>query len=153
MITHIHHKVPKYRGGTDDPSNLIEVTVEQHAELHLALYLEDGRWEDWLAFNGLAGIIGHEECVKQAQSLAVSKANATRVWSDEMRANLSKGNKTRGAKIYCSDLNKTWDCAKDAAEELGMNHKMIYRVACGERKTHKGLHFTRVGDVEPRRKK
>ena len=139
-------------GGTDDPSNIVEVSVEQHAELHLSLYLEHGRWEDWLAYHGLAGIIDNAEAVSLAQSHAVAKANRERVWSDESRAKISKRNAERGAKIYCLDLDKTWDCAKDAGEELGMNHKMIYRVACGERKTHKGLRFQRVGDVEPRNK-
>ena len=40
-------------GGTDDPSNLVEVTVDQHAELHFALYLEHGKLEDYLAAKSL----------------------------------------------------------------------------------------------------
>ena len=84
----------------------------------------------------------------------VSKANKERVWTEEMRARVATGNKTRGAKIYCPDLNKTWDCAKDAAEELGLNWKQLYEVARGARgrKTYKGLRFERVGNVESRRK-
>jgi hypothetical protein len=81
----------------------------------------------------------------------VGEANKTRVWKQESKDKISQANKARGAKIYCSDLNKTWDCAKDAARDLGMNHKMIYRVAMGDRKTHKGLHFERVGQVEARK--
>jgi len=27
MITHKHHIIPKHIGGTDDPSNLIELTI------------------------------------------------------------------------------------------------------------------------------
>ena len=42
-------------GGTDDPSNLIEVSVEEHAELHFALYMEHGKYEDYIAYNMLAG--------------------------------------------------------------------------------------------------
>lgn len=82
---------------------------------------------------------------------AVGEANKNRVWSEEGKRTISEKNKARGAKIYCEDLKKTWLCAKDAGEELGLNPKMIYRVACGERKTHKGLHFERVGKVEARK--
>lgn len=55
MITHIHHIVPRHAGGSDDPSNLVSVTIEEHAELHLSLYLEHGRWQDWVAFQFLSG--------------------------------------------------------------------------------------------------
>ena len=152
-MKHKHHIIPKHRGGTDDPSNIIEVSVEEHAELHLAEYLTYGLKEDWLAYRGLSGIIDTVECVREAQSIATSKANKIRVWSQETRKKHSRSQAKRGAKIYCIDLNKTWDCAKDAGEELGMNPKMIYRVASGERKSHKGLRFIRIGKVEPRKVK
>jgi hypothetical protein len=32
-LKHIHHIVPKHMGGTDDPSNLVELTVAEHALL------------------------------------------------------------------------------------------------------------------------
>lgn len=152
-MKHKHHIIPKHMGGTDDPSNIIEVSVEQHAELHLALYLEHGLKEDWLAYRGLAGIISHEDAVREAQRLGVSKANAERIWTDEMRKNLSNGNKTRGAKIRCVELDRVWDCAKDASEELGIDSKTIYECArSGRPKTYKGYHWERVGVVETRRK-
>ena len=83
----------------------------------------------------------------------VSKANAERVWTEEMRNNLSQATKKQGAKIYCIELNKTWDCAKDAAEELELNAKHLYEVARGARgrKTYKGLNFERVGEVRRRK--
>lgn len=43
-------------GGTDEPSNLFECSVEEHAELHFALYLEHGCIGDWVAFHMLSGI-------------------------------------------------------------------------------------------------
>lgn len=58
---HKHHIVPRHAGGTDDPSNLVEVTIEEHAELHLDLYLTHGRWEDWVAYHMVSGQIGKEE--------------------------------------------------------------------------------------------
>ena len=75
---HRHHKIPRHAGGTDEPSNIIECSVEEHAELHFALYLEHGRWQDWYAAMGLAGIIGKEEIVREQCSRASIKGNTGR---------------------------------------------------------------------------
>ena len=60
-MKHIHHIIPRHMGGTDDKSNLVEVSLEEHAELHFALYLEHGMLEDWCAAYGLCGLIGRPE--------------------------------------------------------------------------------------------
>ena len=130
---------------------MVEVSVEQHAQLHLAEYLTYGLWEDWLAYRGLSGIISHEECVSEAQSAAVADANRKRVWSDESRNKITQKNKQRGATIHCPDLNKTWLCANDAALELGLNAKVLYEYARGRKKgKYKGYTFIRTGQVEKR---
>ena len=49
-IYHVHHIVPRHMGGTDDPSNLKRLTVEQHAKAHLKLYKKYGKIEDWHAW-------------------------------------------------------------------------------------------------------
>lgn len=67
-IYHWHHIVPKHMGGTDDPSNLIKLTVEEHAEAHRKLWEEHGLWQDRLAWMGLSGMIDHQECIRLAQS-------------------------------------------------------------------------------------
>ena len=67
---HRHHILPKHMGGTDAVSNLVMLSVEEHAEAHKKLYEEFGRWQDKIAWQGLSGIIGHEEAVFAAQSLA-----------------------------------------------------------------------------------
>lgn len=54
-IRHKHHILPRHAGGTDDPSNIIEVSVQEHAELHFSLYLQHGRWQDWCAAYFLSG--------------------------------------------------------------------------------------------------
>lgn len=33
-MKHRHHKVPRHMGGTDDPDNLVLLTIEEHAEAH-----------------------------------------------------------------------------------------------------------------------
>lgn len=72
-MKHIHHIIPKHLGGTDDPENLIELTVEEHAEAHKKLWEQYGRWEDKLAWQGLAGLLTQEELVKQMLSEAGKK--------------------------------------------------------------------------------
>jgi hypothetical protein len=64
-IYHKHHIVPRHMGGTDDPSNLVELTVKEHAEAHRKLFEQYGHWQDELAWKGLAGIIGKEELVNR----------------------------------------------------------------------------------------
>lgn len=64
-IKHKHHIIPKHAGGSDDPSNLVELTIEEHAEAHRLLFLEHGRWQDELAWKGLAGLIGHDELIDE----------------------------------------------------------------------------------------
>ena len=73
-MKHIHHIIPKHMGGTDDPSNLVELTIEEHAEAHKKLYEEYGREEDKIAWMGLSGQIGKEEIVKRVLSEAGKKS-------------------------------------------------------------------------------
>jgi hypothetical protein len=65
MIKHKHHIVPRHAGGSDDPSNLIELTIEEHAEAHRILYETNGRDEDRWAWLGLTGQIGKDEILRQ----------------------------------------------------------------------------------------
>ncbi len=66
-IYHWHHIVPRHAGGTNDPENLVRVTVEEHAELHFARYLKYGEMGDWLAAYSLSGQITHAEAAAEAR--------------------------------------------------------------------------------------
>lgn len=68
MVKHKHHIIPKHMGGTDDPSNLIELTVEEHAEAHRRLYEQHGHLQDKLAWLGLSGLINGAEILYTLQS-------------------------------------------------------------------------------------
>jgi len=68
IVKHKHHIIPRHAGGTDDPSNLVELTVEEHAEAHRVLYEKYGRWQDELAWKGLSGMIGKEEIIRRTVS-------------------------------------------------------------------------------------
>jgi hypothetical protein len=72
MSKHRHHIIPKHAGGTDDPSNIIELTVKEHAEAHLWRWLKYGQWQDKIAWKALLGRIGKEEIIRQVQYNAVT---------------------------------------------------------------------------------
>ena len=50
-------------GGSDDPSNIIELTTEEHALAHKKLYEEHGKKHDYVAWQALFGYIGKEEAI------------------------------------------------------------------------------------------
>lgn len=64
-MKHLHHIIPRHAGGTDDPSNLVELTVEEHANAHKDLFEKYGRIQDKLAWQGLSGILNREEIIEQ----------------------------------------------------------------------------------------
>ena len=69
-MKHLHHIIPRHAGGTDDPSNLVELTTEEHAEAHRKLYAEHGRWQDFCAWQALSKRIGQEEILRYKQGMA-----------------------------------------------------------------------------------
>ena len=66
-MSHKHHIIPKHIGGTDDPSNFVELSVADHAEAHKTLYEQHGRWQDYVAWQGLAKLSPKEELVRIRQ--------------------------------------------------------------------------------------
>lgn len=69
--THKHHIIPKHMGGNDDPSNLIELTVEEHAAAHLELYKNYGKEQDKIAWQLLSGQINVDEARRSAASVVM----------------------------------------------------------------------------------
>ena len=69
-------------GGTDSESNLIELSIEEHAEAHRLLWEQHGKIEDKLAWQGLLGLIDKEELMKtllsEAGKRGAIKGNANR---------------------------------------------------------------------------
>ena len=54
-------------GGADDLDNLIELSIEEHAEAHKVLFEKHGKWEDELAWKALSGQVTMSEASKIAQ--------------------------------------------------------------------------------------
>lgn len=80
-IYHIHHIVPKHMGGTDDPSNLVKLTIKEHAEAHKLLWEKNKKWQDELAWKALSGQISSAEAI----IAAIKKARTGKKATDELR--------------------------------------------------------------------
>ena len=89
-MKHLHHIIPKHMGGTDDPSNLVELSVEEHAEAHRKLYEEHGLQADFMAWQMLSGQIGKDEALFMARSIGGRKP-----MSEESKAKLRESCKAR----------------------------------------------------------
>ena len=68
-VTHMHHIVPNHMGGTDDASNIVELSIAEHAEAHRKLHEEHGKNEDYIAWKALSGQIGKEEILYERARL------------------------------------------------------------------------------------
>lgn len=86
---HRHHIIPRYSGGSNDRSNIVELTPIQHAMWHYAEWLRKGEENDRLAWRGLAGLISSSEAREQAIRLGSKLAKEARAknnpkWHERM---------------------------------------------------------------------
>jgi hypothetical protein len=152
-MKHKHHIIPRHIGGSDDPSNLIELTPEAHAEAHRALYEKDGRWQDYLAWQGLAKLSMKKDHVKLCLSEAGKKGNAKRQTTGGnagMKYNMEnikalgirKGEKNPSAKeftiVFPDGTTVLIKSLKTWCELNGLIYNTFYNQCVGRRKTYKG---------------
>lgn len=76
-------------GGTDDPSNLVLLSIEEHADAHKKLYEQYGKMEDFVAWQGLSKMISKKEIIRLKQSIGGKKRM-------QMYGNPAKGKKVGG---------------------------------------------------------
>lgn len=93
-VTHKHHIIPKHMGGSDDASNLVDLTVDEHAEAHRLLWEQHGNEYDRIAWLSLTKQI---DCA-EARILSVIEWNKNRTISDETKQKMSQS-----LKKYYSD--------------------------------------------------
>jgi general stress protein YciG len=67
--THKHHIIPRYLGGSNEPENLVEVTITGHAMFHFCNYQLWSNEEDKIAWRAISGQINMTEAKKEAQVL------------------------------------------------------------------------------------
>lgn len=123
-MLHKHHIIPKHMGGTDDPSNLVEVTVEEHAALHKQLWEDFGCWQDYYAWLGLSK--REEDKIRLRCSLGGKiggKKLAGVPKSEQHRKNLA--NSLRGRKQTIEHVQKVKNALSGSNSSLSKQYKMI----------------------------
>ena len=113
-IYHKHHIIPRHVGGTNDPSNLIKLTIEEHAEAHRILYENHGRWQDYVAWQTLSKQITCAEAIKMAQSLS-NKGERNPMYGMFGEKNPNYGNKGEKNPLYGKKQPKEWNIKKRKA--------------------------------------
>jgi hypothetical protein len=100
---HKHHIIPKHMGGTDEPSNLVLLTVEDHAEAHRKLFEQYGKKQDELAWKGLLGLIDKEDMSRELASLNGKK------WLGKKHSESTKQkmSKVHLGNAYCKGIPKS----------------------------------------------
>lgn len=95
-MKHKHHIISKHMGGSDDPSNLVEVTITQHAMFHYCNWMLYGKWEDKCAWQLLVDNVKNPLHVK-GRKLTDSQRQAI---SERMKGN------THGAGVVFTEERK-----------------------------------------------
>lgn len=127
IMKHKHHIIPRHMGGTDDPSNLIELTIEEHADAHKKLYEEFGRWQDYVAWQGLAKLDKNFDAARESM-LAVNASRKGKTWEEIYGAERAKELKQKSQNVAKERDGKTWD---------GKSYEVVY--PNGSTKIIKGL--------------
>jgi hypothetical protein len=153
--------------GSNHSSNIVTLSVEEHAEAHRKLYEEHGKWQDKIAADMLSGQIKSDEVRRElcrARMLndnpmnnpeSVKKMLESRKWykpSVETKAKTSascRGKKKSNTDNMNKSKLKTYFITTPDGEELIINDmpkfcstnnlqaSLMYKVASGNRNTHK----------------
>jgi len=139
-------------GGTDDPSNLVLLTVEEHALAHKKLWEQYGRWQDELAYKGLIKLITHDEAVL----ISRLKSNSGKSLSETHRKNISeslKGHKLSeetkrkiSQTVKAKDLppiNKGKKFSETTKQKMSINAKNRKKITCSCGKTVDSSNYAR----------
>jgi len=155
-------------GGTDDLSNILKLTIEEHAEAHRILYETYGKREDYLAWKGLSGKIGKDELMRELCALNSSRPGELNTFygkqhteetkrkisekktgvsigkgipkSEEHKQSLSKARKDSAQKyrFQHKDGHIFEGSTGDLARHVGSNGAEPWKLVTGIYKTHKG---------------
>jgi hypothetical protein len=154
-MIHKHHIIPKYAGGTDDSTNIVELTPTQHAMWHWAEWQRKQNYLDFCAYKMILGDVKNPE-FRHARAKAFGHIGGKR--AHEVHPNLAKENGVKGNKSQREKLTaigrtiaeKEWIVISPEGQETrirnmakfcrenGLNKAHMCAVAAGARKQHKG---------------
>ena len=163
MTTHKHHIIPKHMGGSNDPSNLIELTVEEHANAHKLLFETHGKWQDYLAWKALSGQINTDEIRRELTRLTwlgkkhteeskqkIRDKRANQICTEQTRQKMSATRK--GRKITWNLNNASPEANKKRKEKMtGIPKQKLTCPHCnkvGGAPTMKQWHFDKCKEIK-----
>ena len=136
-MKHWHHIIPKHVGGSDDPSNLVLLTVEEHAEEHKKLWETYGRWQDKIAWKTLSGQITIQEAREQMMKCnnpmhrldVLEKMSGENHWSKKPgKIHNSKVNHSKGSSKKILVEGIIYNSIKEAADKLNVWPRNIKKI-------------------------
>ena len=136
-MKHLHHIVPRHAGGSNDSSNLIELTVEEHAEAHRLLWEQHGRWQDKIAWKTLSGQISIQETkdymMKYQNPMfrddVIEKMSGENHWSKRPgKIHNAKVNHPKGSSKKISVGDMIFNSIIEASKQLNMNVRKIKKI-------------------------
>jgi len=159
----VHHIIPRHEGGTDDITNLVALTKEEHAEWHLKRYNEHGNFRDLCAYYmiGYNFTEAHKISSSEGGKIGGKKTFESGVGifrnNEERRSWASMGGKVGGSvqaelglgfHKYKSDpeLHKSW--ASKGGKKSGQFQKKDFQSEMGKRggKNNKGFVWINDGN-------
>ena len=100
-MIHMHHIIPKHMGGSNHPSNIVELTVQEHADAHNLLYSMYKNPYDRIAEQTLLGYIDMDE----AKRLAM-QANRESPHSEETKAKIKAKRQLQKMPTHSAETRK-----------------------------------------------
>jgi len=111
-------------GGSDDPSNLVLLTIEEHAEAHRILFEEHGRIEDYYAWKGLLGVIPKAEILRGLQSYYAKNK------TEEHKENIRRACREAEYPDRAGSNNPVFGRPRSESEKKAISEKMKGRSSC-----------------------
>ena len=131
-IYHKHHIVPRHMGGSDDHSNLVTLTIEEHAAAHKQLYEKFGKLEDKLAWKMLEGTIGKDEYLKERAKLGGYKSSTKgKKKTEEHRRKISEAKKGKKRPEITGHLHPMYGSIDQSNRMNKLNNRVLTCPNCG----------------------
>lgn len=110
--THLHHIIPRHAGGSDEASNLVKLTISEHAEAHRLLWETNHQEEDYIAWKALSGQITMSETKRMVQLMGAKRGSEKAAVLNK----LSGGELAKRGGVACKEKqvgihSPTWDKA------------------------------------------
>lgn len=103
-MKHKHHIIPRHVGGADSDENIIELSIEEHAEAHRKLFEEFGRWQDECAYKMLTKLITVDEARQEA-----SRRGKEEMMKDPSRVEAARQARIKGVLDWYAHGARPWN--------------------------------------------